>query len=64
MDALYLKENVQEALAEALTSVVVGTPDDPIEYIGKYLLQYVERKAVIQKVKDYFFDFILLTNFD
>ena len=44
MDAAYLKKNVMEALTEALTSMAVKIPDDNVEYIGKYLLKYVERK--------------------
>ena len=50
MDAIYLKENIQSAITEALTSMVVSTPEDPIEYLGNYLLNYVERKADINKV--------------
>jgi hypothetical protein len=52
MDAQYLKKNVHGALTEALTSMAVALPDDKVDYIGRYLLQYVERKksiAVAQK---------------
>jgi len=44
MDALYLKENVNEALMEALTAMAVAQPEDRVKYVGRYLLQYVERK--------------------
>jgi hypothetical protein len=44
MDAKYLKTNVDEALTEALSSMAVSQPDDPIEYIGNYLLQWVARR--------------------
>lgn len=44
MDAVYLKNNVYAALTEALTSMAVALPDDKVEYMGKYLLKYVERK--------------------
>lgn len=50
MDALYLKENVQEAVTEALTSMMISCPDDQIEYMGTYLLNYVERMNINQKV--------------
>ena len=50
MDAKYLKENVNEALIEALASMAVTLPDDGVEYVGKYLIQYVERKALREKV--------------
>lgn len=43
MDAAYLEKNINESLAEALTSMAVNVPDDPIEYIGKYLVTKVER---------------------
>lgn len=48
MDALYLQNNVYTALTEALASMAVALPDDKVEYLGKYLLKYVDR----QKVKD------------
>lgn len=44
MDAQYLKKNVNEALSEALSSLVAVQPEDSVEYIGNFLLQYVERK--------------------
>lgn len=45
MDSKYLKENVNDALTEALTAMAVAQPDDKIDYIGKYLLSYVTRKS-------------------
>jgi hypothetical protein len=44
MDALYLKENINDAISEGLTAMVVQSPDDPIEYLGNYLLNYVDRQ--------------------
>jgi hypothetical protein len=44
MDAQYLKKNVHEALIEALASMAIALPEDGIEYLGKYLVQYVERQ--------------------
>lgn len=44
MDAAYLKKNVNGALREAITSMAVLCPDDPVEFLGQYLLKYVERK--------------------
>jgi hypothetical protein len=49
MDAQYLKKNVHEALIEALASMAIALPDDGIEYLGKYLVQYVERQE-LQKI--------------
>ena len=51
MDALYLKENINDAITEALTSMVVSVPEDPIEYLGNYLLNYVDRKTAMRMVK-------------
>lgn len=50
MDAQYLKKNVNDALSEALTSMAVALPEDGVEYVGNYLLQYVERRQVQIKV--------------
>lgn len=44
MDAQYLKKNVSDALVEALASLAISLPQDGVEYIGKYLIQYVERQ--------------------
>jgi hypothetical protein len=51
MDAHYLKQNVNEALMEAITAMAIALPEDRIEYIGKYLLQYVERKSILEAGK-------------
>lgn len=52
MDASYLKKNIAEALTEALTSTAIIVPDDKIEYIGKFLINYVKRKNNKIVVKD------------
>lgn len=44
MDALYLKENINDAISDGLTAMVVQSPDDPIEFLGNYLLNYVDRQ--------------------
>lgn len=48
MDAAYLRNNINAPLAEALSSMVQTQPADGIEYIGKYLLQYVERQEMVE----------------
>ena len=50
MDAQYVKNNVNDALVEALTSMAVSQPDDAIEFLGKYLLNWVDRKTIQAKV--------------
>lgn len=59
MDALYLKENINNAISEALTSMVVSVPDDPIEYLGTYLLNYVERNTFMSQVPTHKLFYIL-----
>ena len=52
MDAKYLNDNVNTALTEALTAMAVASPADKVEYIAKYLINYVSRvqaKAKFQK---------------
>jgi len=34
----YLKDSVEEQLSNALAEVICRRPDDPIEFIGNYLL--------------------------
>ena len=44
MDANYLKVNVYDALTEAVAAMVIAVPEDRVEFIGQYLLAYVDRK--------------------
>jgi len=46
MDAQYLQKNILDALSEAVASMAVKMPEDEVEFIGKYLLKYVERKSL------------------
>lgn len=50
MDAEFLKRTVGEPLSEALTSLVVAQPPDPIEFIGEALLGYIDRRKADTKV--------------
>lgn len=43
MDAEFLKLTVNDALLEALTATAIANPDDKIDYLGNYLVQYVNR---------------------
>jgi hypothetical protein len=52
MDSEYLKKNILPALTEALTAMASEVPEDRVEFVGKYLLKYVERQsAALQKQK-------------
>jgi len=44
MDSQYLNKNVSIALSEGISAMLVANPDDRIEYIANYLIQYVERR--------------------
>lgn len=51
MDAAYLKENVGEILALGLTQTLVRQPEDSVEYLANWLLEYVEAKEREEKVR-------------
>lgn len=51
MDAEFLKRTVGEPLSEALTSLVVAQPADPIEFVGEALLDYIKRREAELQVK-------------
>ena len=50
MDADYLKKTVNEAVSEALAAMAIGVPDDKVEYMGRYLKAYCERKRAQAKL--------------
>lgn len=52
MDSDYLKKTVGQPLTEALASLVDCQCHDSVEYIGYYLIHYVERHRTEQKVKN------------
>lgn len=52
MDAQYLQEHVGDVLASALAKTSLIRPDDPIEYLGQYLLKEVENQAERARVKE------------
>lgn len=51
MDAEYLQKNIGSALNEALTSMTIKHPEDEVEFLGRFLLKYSERKSVLEKQK-------------
>lgn len=52
MDAEYLKANVGDVLAAGLTAVVLDQPEDSVDYLGRWLLKYVENFDAAQTEKD------------
>ena len=43
MDAAYLRKHVQGALTEALLAMAVEQPEDSVEFVGRYLIELVQR---------------------
>lgn len=51
MDAQYVKETVAPAIVEGLTAVVRSQPQDPVEYLGRFLVSYADHLEGVQKVR-------------
>jgi hypothetical protein len=47
MDAEYLKSNVGEVLANGLTAVVLNQPEDSVDFLGRWLLNYVQSAKAV-----------------
>lgn len=52
MDAEYLKANVGDVLAAGLTAVVLDQPEDSVDYLGRWLLKYVDNFEAAATEKD------------
>lgn len=52
MDAAYLQREVGGALAKGLAAVTAAQPHDPIDYLGQWLLQYVNNLQLDQEVTE------------
>jgi len=50
MDAQYVKETVAPAIVEGLTAVVRSQPQDPVDFLGRFLVSYADHLEGIQKV--------------
>ena len=51
MDVEYLKQDVAAALEEGLAHVVKYQPDDSVEFLGQFLLKYVNNKKAEAQVR-------------
>lgn len=51
MDNAYIQKNVLPALTEALSAMATQSPDDKVEFIGRYLLSYVDRRALKKTIE-------------
>ena len=43
MDAAYLHTHVRGVLTEALLAMAIHQPEDSVEFVGEYLLEFVRR---------------------
>lgn len=55
MDAVYLQKEVGQALAKGLAAVTAAQPYDPIDYLAKWLLQYVYNQDQDKQVIIYYY---------
>lgn len=51
VDHAYLRQTVAAPLTEAMAQLAVAQPEDPIEYLGNYLLKYVANETEKQRAK-------------
>lgn len=51
MDVEYLKEHVAAALEEGLATVASYQPEDSVEFLGHYLLKYVQNQNLEAQVE-------------
>eukprot|EP00696_Hemimastix_kukwesjijk_P008637 gnl/Hemi2/20921_TR6932_c0_g1_i1.p3 gnl/Hemi2/20921_TR6932_c0_g1~~gnl/Hemi2/20921_TR6932_c0_g1_i1.p3 ORF type:complete len:108 (-),score=7.60 gnl/Hemi2/20921_TR6932_c0_g1_i1:42-365(-) len=45
MDTVYLKEQVGAPLSFAMAAMAIKKPSDPVDFIGRWLLKYVENQT-------------------
>ena len=50
-DAAYLKELVEEAIVAGLTESVKRQPEDPVDFMGKFLINYADHVGAQTKVR-------------
>lgn len=53
MDADFLKRTVGGPLSQSLTAMVIAQPEDPVEYLGKALLDHVRRVEESERKESY-----------
>eukprot|EP00983_Pelagomonas_calceolata_P120470 1160709-Pelagomonas_calceolata.AAC.8 len=46
-DSRYLQDLVGDALARGCAEVITAQPNDPVEYLGQYLMRYVKNVEII-----------------
>lgn len=51
MDAEYVKGLVEEAVVEGLTAAVKQTPEDAVDFLGRFLLNYADHMDKRSKVR-------------
>ena len=53
MDADFLKAHVGDALTKGMSEVNLYQPADPVEFLGQYLLKYVQNAEQDERVSVY-----------
>ena len=49
MDTAYIREHVHGALLEALLATATSNPEDKVNFLGEYLINYVQKKHDIKR---------------
>eukprot|EP00238_Polyblepharides_amylifera_P001938 CAMPEP_0196601920 /NCGR_PEP_ID=MMETSP1081-20130531/96160_1 /TAXON_ID=36882 /ORGANISM="Pyramimonas amylifera, Strain CCMP720" /LENGTH=652 /DNA_ID=CAMNT_0041927817 /DNA_START=79 /DNA_END=2037 /DNA_ORIENTATION=- len=50
MEVAYLKGTIGEAMTEGCAATAIAAPTDPVEYLGLWLLKYVENRSIVIEV--------------
>jgi len=55
MDSDYLKESIGNAIVEGLSSCVINQPEDPVEYLGRFLQEFhlKQEKSIQVKIDSF-----------
>lgn len=52
LDHAYLRSTVAAPLTEAMAQLAILQPDDPVEFLGNYLLKFVANELENQRVEE------------
>lgn len=52
LDHAYLRSTVAAPLTEAMAQLAILQPEDPVEYLGNYLLKFVENELENQRMEE------------
>lgn len=52
LDHAYLRSTVTAPLTEAMAQLAILQPDDPVEFLGNYLLKFVANQLENQRIEE------------